>query len=246
MADVPEADEAVAEVLDPAAPTAAAPVDPDVVPPVVLPPRVGRVALGCGVAMAALTVAVAREQPGVIDLDLALHGAALAHRGPVDSAIALGVTWAGATYVALPALLVVGALAAPGRRRVRDRLGAGLLLVGTASVGIYAGLLLNHVVGRARPPAEDWWGAAGGPAFPSGHTTAGTVVWLLAAWALVQRWPGRRRELLAAAVGVAAAVGWSRVWLGVHWPSDVLGGWLFGTAWALGAVLLLDVWRRRA
>lgn len=227
-------------------PSTTAPGDADVVPEVDLPRGTGWLALGCGVAMMVLTVAVAREQPSVIDSDVALHGAVLAMRGPLDSAVALGATWAGATYVAVPALIVVGALAPTRRRRWYDRLGSGLLLAGTASLGIYAGLLVNHLVDRARPPFEDWWGAAGGPAFPSGHTTTATIASLLAAWALAQRWPTRRLALLAAAAAVAVAVGWTRVWLGVHWPSDVLGGWLFGTAWALGTALLLERWRRRS
>ena len=247
MPEQRDGEAAVEEVLDPVAPGTSAPLDPAVVVPGAEVDRRARwVVLGCGVAMAVLTVAVAREQPAVIDLDLDLHGAALAHRGPLDSALALTVTWAGATYVALPVLLAVGSLAPTGRRTLRDRLGAGLLLAGTASLGIYAGLLVNHLVGRARPPYEDWWGAAGGPAFPSGHTTVATVVGLSAAWALAQRWSERRGALLAGAAAVALAVGWSRAWLGVHWPSDVVGGWLFGTAWALGAALLLQRLRRRA
>lgn len=223
---------------------AALPVEPGDVPAVAPRPWIRWVAVGCGVAVAVLTVAVAREQPLVIDLDIELHAFALSHRTPLDSAVALTVTWAGATYVALPALLVLGAAAAPGRRTPRQRIGAGLLLAGAAAVGVYAGLLLNHVVGRARPPYEDWWGAAGGPAFPSGHTTVATVLGVLGAWALMQGWPRRRAAVVVAGAVVAVAVGWSRVWLGVHWPSDVLGGWLFGTAWALGTVLLLERWRR--
>lgn len=244
--DRPGADDVVPGVVDLTAPGASAAGEPpSATPPVDLVRHPARIVVGCGAAMVVLTLAVAREQPAVIDVDVALHGAVLALRGPLDSALALGVTWAGATYVALPALVLVGALAPPGRRRGRERLGSGLLLAGAASIGIYAGLLVNHVVGRARPPAEDWWGAAGGPAFPSGHTTVATVASLLAAWALAQRWPDRRRSLLVGAAAVAAAVGWSRVWLGVHWPGDVLGGWVFGTGWAVAAVAALSWTRRR-
>lgn len=241
-------DDARGRTRDPSVPevltTVALPVEPEDVPPTRARPWVGWVAAGCGVAFAVLTVAVAREQPLVIDVDTELHGFALAHRSALDSALALTVTWAGATYVALPVLCVLGAAAPVGRRSLRYRVGAGLLLGGVAALGVYAGLLVNHVVGRARPPFEDWWGAAGGPAFPSGHTTVATVLGILGAWALLRRWPTRRRLVLAGAAAIALGVGWSRVWLGVHWPSDVLGGWLFGTAWALGSVLLLDRWRR--
>jgi membrane-associated phospholipid phosphatase len=238
-------DEVSAETLEPSVTRSAPPVEAAaVVPRAGLGRAVPWIVAGCGAAVAVLTLAVVREQPAVIDVDLALHGWALAHRGPVDLALALTVTWAGATYVALPALVVIGAVAPPGRRPLRIRLGSGLLLAGAASVGVYAGLLLNHLVGRARPPYEDWWGAAGGPAFPSGHTTMATVLGVLGAWALLERAPHRRRALVAAAVATAAAVGLSRVWLGVHWPSDVVGGWLFGTAWALGCVLLLGRRRR--
>lgn len=244
--DRSSADAGAPEAVDVTAPGASAPVEPPAVAPRVdLVRHPGWVVVGCGAAMAVLTGAVAREQPAVIDIDVSLHGAVLALRGPLDSAIALGVTWAGATYVALPALVLVGALAPQGRRRGRERLGSGLLLAGAASVGIYAGLLVNQIVGRARPPAEDWWGAAGGPAFPSGHTTVATVASLLGAWALAQRWPDRRRALLVGAAAVAATVGWSRMWLGVHWPVDVLGGWVFGSGWAFAAMAVLSGRSRR-
>lgn len=66
----------------------------------------------------------------------------------------------------------------------------------------------------------DWAGAAGGSAFPSGHTTTAALFAALGAWATAARvhagWP--RRALWAGAVDYAVAVGWSRAWLAVHWP----------------------------
>jgi undecaprenyl-diphosphatase len=107
---------------------------------------------------------------------------------------------------------------------------------------------LNHQVDRARPPVADWWAAAGGPAFPSGHTTAAAVVAGLGAWALAQRVTSRRARsaVWAGAVAYAMLVGWSRYWLGVHWPSDVLGGWLLGAAWVALVVSVVSTARRRS
>lgn len=68
------------------------------------------------------------------------------------------------------------------------------------------------------------------------------------AWAIAARvrpgWP--RRAVWTAAVAYAAAAGWSRIWLGVHWPTDVIGGWLFGLAWPAGAIAVVLTVRRRS
>jgi len=166
-------------------------------------------------------------------VDRTVHAWVLDHRGRVDLAVASVVTWLGATTVVIPVLAVVGAALPRGRRGVRNRVGAGVLLVGTASLGIWIGLLVNHAVGRERPPLGDWWGAAGGPAFPSGHTTAATIAAGTVAWAVSERVRSRRGRVVvwSSAVLVAALVGWSRTWLGVHWPSDVVSGWLLGASW---------------
>ncbi|MFC7538860.1 phosphatase PAP2 family protein [Siccirubricoccus deserti] len=58
----------------------------------------------------------------------------------------------------------------------------------------------------------------------------------------------RRRDrgyILGVAVALTLLVGSSRVFLGVHWPSDVLAGWCLGAAWAMGCWLLLRAWPRR-
>jgi undecaprenyl-diphosphatase len=71
--------------------------------------------------------------------------------------------------------------------------------------------------------------------FPSGHSTAAAAVYLTLGMVASQFVPRRRLKalFLGVAIVVTAAVGASRVYLGVHWPSDVLGGWAVGFAWAL-------------
>lgn len=242
----------VRETLSPTAPGHSAEsgvvVDlPTVVPPsATRPSTLLRLGLGAGALAALLTAAVAARLPGLQDLDDGAHSWVIEHRGGWDTALAGVVTWGGVTYLTLPLLVVVGA-AARRRGTARIRLGAGALLAGAASLGVYLGLAVNAWVGRARPPISDWAGAAGGPAFPSGHTTAATLFALACVWAIAPRvrpgWP--RTALWSAAVGYAVLVGWSRVWLGVHWPSDVVGGWLLGLAFAALAAAALTLARRR-
>ena len=72
--------------------------------------------------------------------------------------------------------------------------------------------------------------------FPSGHSTSSAVVYLtLAALGDAgHSYRTARRALLTGAVLLVGAIGLSRVYLGVHWPPDVLAGWSLGTAWAIG------------
>jgi membrane-associated phospholipid phosphatase len=243
--------DAVDDALDPAAPTtAAAPVDVAVVPPAVRSPvhRWLPVVIVGASGLAAVAVAVAHPGSVVWRWDEALHSWALAHRAPADASFARAVTWGGVTTVALPALVVLGAWARRGPVELRTRLGAGIALGAAGALGVWLGLLLNHQMDRARPPVVDWWAAAGGPAFPSGHTTASTVVAGLAAWALAQRATSRRGRsaVWGAAAAYAILVGWSRYWLGVHWPSDVVGGWLLGAAWVALVVGVVSAARRRS
>lgn len=217
-------------------------------PPSVLSPAVAAiVSVAGGVTFALLTVWVARQGPALPAVDEHVHRWVISHRSPGSVTFARAVTWGGVTTVVLPALVAVGAVAAKGGRDIKRRLGSGVLLLCVASAGIYAELRINALVGRGRPPFADWAGTAGGSSFPSGHTTNATLVAALCAWAIAARirpgWP--RRAVWAGGVVYAAAVGWSRVWLGVHWPTDVIGAWLYGLAWFAGSItviLLLRQW----
>jgi len=123
------------------------------------------------------------------------------------------------------ALIVVVALWLRGKR------GAALWLAVTIASGRIAIELLKLAVHRARPPEAGWWVRVDSWSFPSSHT-AGTMLTCVAL-ALLAR---RRAPWLSAAIAAGVLIGWSRVALGVHWPSDVLAGWGFGLFWA-GAAL---------
>lgn len=133
------------------------------------------------------------------------------------------VTGLGSPRVAYSVALVGGALQA--HRRGDPVVPQAARSV--ASVG--SGALVRHVlcgcIGRGRPPAERWRVIPDGPSFPSKHTTLATLTCVV----LAQQ--TSRPETRLALAAVATAVGVSRVSLGVHWPSDVLAGWLFGLTW---------------
>lgn len=138
---------------------------------------------------------------------------------------------------------VVGVTVAWVRRSWLPLLVAGF---GTAGIGMI-NLTVKGLVSRGRPPVDIAVLGEDGYSFPSGHTIGTTVVWLLSAW-MVNRWVIRghtSRDLLwVGTVIVIIAVGISRVYLGVHFPSDVMAGWTLGAAWAVMIALVVGVWEQ--
>jgi len=151
--------------------------------------------------------------------------------GLLDSA-GLAFAWAGVWWVLGSVTLVLAALLAFAGRR-RD---AGYLV---AAVALSAGLNLLLKVAFRRPPPGGIPGVIHPSryAFPSGHTmsaTAFATALILIAWPTRWRWP-----VLVGGGLFAFGMGLSRVYLAVHWPSDVAAGWAMGVAVALGIRFLL-------
>jgi undecaprenyl-diphosphatase len=120
-----------------------------------------------------------------------------------------------------------------------------LWVAATCALGALAQQSLKAAVGRARPVWPDPVDSAHNAAFPSGHTMTATVVCGLLLWLLRRYGAGRLlwRTALAVALVSVAGVGLTRVWLGVHWPSDIVGGWLFGALLVTLAVASYERWR---
>lgn len=166
-----------------------------------------------------------------------LHPAPAEHLTPTlwRIASALGDAEARIILVALVLLVL--------RRR------AGWHARGVAALFLASGNLLSSLVklavDRARPQVVAHLEAVSSASFPSGHAMNATLTWLLLAWLLARVLPERRqrRAVLALAALPSILTGVARIALGVHWPTDVLAGWLFAMAWfALGVPLLARYW----
>lgn len=164
----------------------------------------------------------------------------LALRTPGNPAVPRGPAWllkgmtdltslGGMSVLGLLTALVAGYLAAAGKRAM------ALFVVLSVVGGALLGTLLKGVFIRARPDIVPHLVAVSTMSFPSSHAMDSAITYLTLGALLARAEPRRgvRLYIVAAALALTLMVGFSRVYLGVHWPSDVLAGWAVGAAWAL-------------
>jgi undecaprenyl-diphosphatase len=168
--------------------------------------------------------------------DLSLTGEAMAARAQYSwlSWSALALAYVGSAIFLVP-IAFGAALILARQSRWRDL---------TAFVAITMGgrllvELIKLTVGRPRPSFEPYPVPVSSLSFPSGH--AGNSMLTLLALALILAPPQWRRPAVVAAVIGSMLVGISRPVVGVHWPTDVLGGWMLGIGWTTACLL----WFRR-
>ncbi len=161
------------------------------------------------------------------------------HGTPGTVGVLQAVSWLGRT-VWLAAL--VGAGGVYLWRRGRRRLAA--FLVVTALGGGLVTTAVKVAVDRPRPVVDHPVATAFGRSFPSGHAMGSTVCYGALLVSFLPSVPRRARgAAVAATVVVVLAIGSSRLLLGVHFLSDVVGGHLLGAAWLAGAVAVFRTWR---
>jgi membrane-associated phospholipid phosphatase len=139
----------------------------------------------------------------------------------------LGVFWG---VLPLSVLIGVGLLY---RQRWRSLLFLTTTLLGSAAINLVAKLLFH----RGRPQLWQPFSPEFDYSFPSGHAMSSmsfAIVLAILFWNSRWRWP-----ITVLGSGFTGIIGWTRLYLGVHYPSDILAGWLLALAWAVGVRLLI-------
>ena len=192
---------------------------------------VGAVVLSFAAVLAATIGAgellgLAERPDGSTGFDRSITSWSVDHRAAWLTTVARALSTIGSQKVLLPLVAVVAiVLVVRGARTP-----AGLLIVIWAgAIELYS--LAKNVVDRPRPPMHLWLTSASSSSFPSGHATQSLSTFAALALVSAAVVPVARRPGLALAAVVAAGVGWSRVYLGVHWATDVLAGWLAAACW---------------
>jgi membrane-associated phospholipid phosphatase len=126
-------------------------------------------------------------------------------------------------------------------RRIRLAAFVAVTAIGSSLLN----LLIKTVVDRARPHLVDPVAAASGKSFPSGHAQAATVGFAILILVFLPLVPRTARVWLwIAGAAAVALVGFSRIALGVHYLSDVVGGVVIGSAWVIAMTAAFSAWRR--
>ncbi|GIF98868.1 phosphatase PAP2 family protein [Catellatospora citrea] len=154
---------------------------------------------------------------------------AVDHRTTALTTAAISVTDVGSAPC-LVTVTAIATIAVSARRR-----SAAPAILGLATLGGIQLLvnLIKILAGRPRPDTALWLVDATGLSFPSGHAGSSTATFGLLAWLTCTITSDRRirSAAWAGAAVIAVAIGLTRIYLGVHYPSDVLGGWLIGGLW---------------
>jgi undecaprenyl-diphosphatase len=179
------------------------------------------------------------------------HAVLLALRAQGDPGNPIGPRWLeeaardvtalGSMVVLTLVTLLVAFYLAMARKR-----GGALLVVLSVGGGILLSSLLKAFIERARPDVVPHLAEVFTASFPSGHATMSAITYLTLGVLLARVEKSRRLKayLLATAVLLSLLVGLSRIYLGVHWPTDVLAGWCIGAAWAMSC-WFITLWLQR-
>ena len=142
----------------------------------------------------------------------------------------------GVIVLALICLFVLGVLC------LRKLYGLAGFILASVIAGTLMNTLLKEIIARPRPDIVPHATDAALSSFPSGHTMMSTIVYLTLGALLSLATDNTRIKLyiLAWSIVLPFMVGISRIYLGVHWPTDIIAGWIAGATWSLLCLLIYD------
>jgi membrane-associated phospholipid phosphatase len=166
------------------------------------------------------------EKGAIVRFDIAVTAWLQAHGTEPGESVFVGVSYLGAQV--LIAVLVILAIVFVVRREWRKL----TVLAATCGGGAMLNVALKSAFHRARPDVASEFNVTSW-SFPSGHAMDSFIVYGVLAYWLGRRFPRHRRWIFAAAAALVVAIGYARIYLGVHYLSDVLAGYSAGLVWLL-------------
>lgn len=161
------------------------------------------------------------------------------HR-PLLDVVMLGLTYIGEPIVLLSlcAGLTIWLL------KLGERSQATVLII-AASGATGLNIVLKHLFGRARPMLWERVVDVGQFSFPSGHAMISMVTLGMMGYLLTTKFPQWRGQIISFTLVLIMGIGLSRLYLGVHWPTDILAGYAAGIVWLFTCIFSLQVWQER-
>lgn len=161
-------------------------------------------------------------------------------QSPLLDKIMLGLTYGGEPEVLVVLSLCLGLwLLYRGQR-------SQATILGIAAAGaVVLNNLLKIAFGRARPLLWERVVDVGQYSFPSGHAMISLVILGAIGYLLSSKFPRWRWLIIGITIVLVAGIGLSRMYLGVHWPTDIIAGYAAGIVWLLACIFSLQVWQER-
>ncbi|MBD1812816.1 phosphatase PAP2 family protein [Microcoleus vaginatus DQ-U2] len=157
---------------------------------------------------------------------------------PLRDRVMLGFTFLGEPNLLLVICLTLGIVLLARNHRSEA---ATIALTGGGAIGL--NLLLKKLFARDRPQLWERVVDVRFYSFPSGHAMISMVIYGLLGYFLGSRFPKQRWLIYSLTVVLIAAIGLSRLYLGVHWPTDVIAGYTAGLVWLITCILSLEIWK---
>ncbi|MEG3901554.1 phosphatase PAP2 family protein [Microcoleus sp. B4-C5] len=157
---------------------------------------------------------------------------------PLRDQIMLGFTFLGEPNLLLVICLTLGIILLARNHRSES---ATIAIAGGGAIGL--NLLLKKLFARDRPQLWERVVNVTFYSFPSGHAMISMVIYGLLGYFLGVRFPKQRWLIYSLTVVLIAAIGLSRLYLGVHWPTDVIAGYTAGLVWLITCIITLEIWK---
>lgn len=149
------------------------------------------------------------------------------------------------TSIGSPSVLLVASLLLAAVLLWRKRQAETVTLAIAASGALGLNYLLKNIFARARPELWQRTVEVNFYSFPSGHAMMSVVVFGIIGYLLAVQIPRWRVAIATFTVLLVCAIGFSRLYFGVHWPTDIVAGYAAGTVWLVACILSLEIWKRR-